>query len=118
MAAGQRPAWLHAAWAFCPSHSALGTTAKGINQLRIPLGLVGIYALHGHVINLPVVPGVQVIASLSALACSQGPWEQLHEWIYNVCAGCCKRAEACWRLSVPLERRRPSRREGLMLWQC
>ena len=107
MAAGQRPAWRHAAWAFCPSHSALGMTAKGVTRLCIPLSFIGIYALHAHVINLPVVSEAQIIALLSALACSQGLWEQLHEWIYHVCAGCCKRAEACWRLLVPLERRRP-----------
>ena len=118
MAAGQRPAWLHAAWAFCPSHSALGTTAKGITRLRIPLGLLGIYALHAYVYNLLVAPEVLIIALLSALACSQGLWEQIEEWIYHVCAGCCRRAEACWRLPVPLDRRRPSRRQQLMLWLC
>ena len=39
MAAGQRPAWLRAAWAFCPSHSALGTTANGtlhLHSSRLP----------------------------------------------------------------------------------
>ena len=67
MAAGQRPAWVHAAWAFCPSHSALGMIAKG-NSCSSRLLLVPRLQCCRSSFNFK---DASIIALLTALACSE-----------------------------------------------